>query len=106
MTIDLERMSETELRDLRAQVDRALSTLNTRRLAEARRAAQEVASKHGFTLAQIVDGKGEKSAPASGGAAKYRNPADPAQTWSGRGRQPEWMRAALASGKSKSDFEI
>lgn len=37
---------------------------------------------------------------------KYRNPAEPSQTWSGRGSQPRWMRDALKSGKKISDFEI
>ena len=31
-------------------------------------------------------------------AAKYRNKAT-GETWSGRGLQPRWLKAALASGK-------
>ena len=37
---------------------------------------------------------------------KYRNPADPSETWSGRGKQPRWLVLALKSGKSMKDFEI
>ena len=37
--------------------------------------------------------------------AKYRDPAT-GKTWTGRGREPAWMREALASGKQKDDFLI
>lgn len=38
------------------------------------------------------------------GAVRYRNPAT-GETWSGRGLQPKWVAAALASGKKLEDFE-
>jgi len=31
---------------------------------------------------------------------RYANPENPAQTWSGRGKQPAWVSAAIASGRS------
>jgi DNA-binding protein H-NS len=37
---------------------------------------------------------------------KYRNPADPAETWAGRGRQPRWVTEQLRSGKELDDFRI
>ena len=37
---------------------------------------------------------------------KYRNPADPAETWAGRGKQPRWLTAQLKSGKKLDDFRI
>jgi DNA-binding protein H-NS len=37
---------------------------------------------------------------------KYRNPAQPAETWSGRGKQPRWLTAQLKSGKKLDDFRI
>jgi DNA-binding protein H-NS len=37
---------------------------------------------------------------------KYRNPKDPAETWSGRGKQPRWLTAQLRSGKKANDFLI
>jgi DNA-binding protein H-NS len=37
---------------------------------------------------------------------KYRNPAEPSETWSGRGKQPRWLVSALKSGRSIEDFEI
>ena len=37
---------------------------------------------------------------------KYRNPAQPGETWAGRGKQPRWLTAQLESGKKLDDFRI
>jgi DNA-binding protein H-NS len=37
---------------------------------------------------------------------RYRNPKNPAETWSGRGKQPRWMTAQLRTGKEVKDFLI
>jgi DNA-binding protein H-NS len=34
---------------------------------------------------------------------KFRNPNPPHQTWSGRGKQPVWMRQVLADGVTTMD---
>ena len=36
---------------------------------------------------------------------KYRNP-QTSETWSGRGKQPRWLVAALKTGRKVEDFEI
>ena len=37
---------------------------------------------------------------------KYRNPAEPSETWAGRGKRPRWLTAQLKSGKQIDDFRI
>ena len=38
---------------------------------------------------------------------KYRNPANPSETWAGRGLRPRWLVEALKGGKKKlSDFAV
>jgi DNA-binding protein H-NS len=37
---------------------------------------------------------------------KYRNPAQPSETWAGRGKRPRWLAAQLKSGKTLEDFKI
>ena len=58
----------------------------------------------GYTLAELV-GTETKTyrAPA---AAKYRHPENPALTWSGRGRNPQWFVEALAAGKTAENLAI
>jgi DNA-binding protein H-NS len=37
---------------------------------------------------------------------KYRNPNEPSETWSGRGKQPRWLTAVLKTGHSIEEFAI
>ena len=37
---------------------------------------------------------------------KYFNPLRPTETWSGRGKQPRWLVAALQSGHTLEEFRI
>jgi DNA-binding protein H-NS len=41
-----------------------------------------------------------------GAGPRYRNPDNPAETWSGKGKRPAWVEAALAEGKSLESLEI
>ncbi len=94
MQIDLNTLSKDELLKLRTDVEKALKSIDTRRKAEAKRAADEVAKKFGFSLDDLMSdtGKGPKGVP------RFANPADPAQTWTGRGRKPKWVNEWLDQG--------
>lgn len=35
---------------------------------------------------------------------KFRNPENPKETWGGQGKRPNWLKAALASGKTLQDL--
>jgi DNA-binding protein H-NS len=37
---------------------------------------------------------------------KYQNPKNPAEKWSGRGKQPHWVQAQLKAGKKLEHFLI
>lgn len=103
MSIDLDSMSRDELLTLKQDLDRALATHDERKKAEARAAAEKAARDHGFSLDDLLvaQKKSGKKNPA-----KYRNPEDPRQTWSGRGRQPGWIKTALEDGRKLEDFAI
>ena len=103
MSKTLEEMSRDELLAMKADIDRAIATLDDRRRDEARAAAEKAARELGFSLDELQSAQ-KKSGKKN--PAKYRNPEDPRQTWSGRGRQPAWMKEALANGKSREDFAI
>jgi len=64
-------------------------------------------AEYGLTVADLGGksaGKG-KSGGTGKVPAKYRNTST-GESWSGRGLQPRWLKAALASGKKLSDFVI
>lgn len=102
MDIELESLSREELQQLISDAQKALKTVDARRRAEAKRAAEKAAKEFGFSLDEVLTAgpKGSKGAP------KYANPADPSQTWTGRGRKPNWVIEALDEGKSLEDMAI
>jgi DNA-binding protein H-NS len=104
LDIDLNSLSLKELKDLQTQVAKAINGYEDRRKKEALAELEERARAMGFSLAELTGvAPSRKRAPA---AAKYANPANPADTWSGRGRKPRWYAEALAAGKSPDDLSI
>lgn len=82
----------------------SLGELKKMQKAEARAKVEALARELGYSFAELV-GTDTKSARASA-AAKYRHPENPALTWSGRGRKPQWFVEALEAGKTASDLAI
>jgi DNA-binding protein H-NS len=101
----LEKMSLEELQAHQKEVEAALKGYEKKRKAEALAAVRATAKEFGFTLEELTGGKALAKS-GSKGAAKYANPADPSQTWTGRGRQPNWVKEALAKGKSLESMAI
>ena len=107
MSVNLETLSREELLQLQIDVVQALKDLEVRQREEAREAAENAAKKFGFTLAELTGqkrGKGKGSKP--GNPAKYANPDNADEPWSGRGRQPAWYKAALETGKTPEELAI
>ena len=101
---DLEDLSLSELKKMQKDVAKAISTFEDRQKAEARAKVEALARDLGYSLAELVSTETKSSsAPAS---AKYRHPENPALTWSGRGRKPQWFVDALANGNTGSELAI
>ncbi len=64
-------------------------------------------AEHGLSVADLGARSTSKAARPGGSkvAAKFRNAAT-GDSWSGRGLRPNWLKAALASGKKLEDFAI
>lgn len=99
----LEKMSYAELVALGRQIEKAMVERQQAERAALRQKMIDMARQHGFDLRELLDGrrKGGSVAP------KYRDPKNPENTWTGRGRMPKWMVAATKGGKArKEDFLI
>lgn len=105
MANTLEDMSLEELQAHQRDVETTIKGYEKKRRSECLAELKAVAKKHGFSLEDFAGGKtASKSGPK--GVAKYANPADESQTWTGRGRQPNWIKDALGAGKSLDEFAI
>ncbi|HSF63420.1 MAG TPA: H-NS histone family protein [Paracoccaceae bacterium] len=104
MDINLNALSLKELKDLQSQVGRAIASYEDRKKKAALAELEEKAREMGFSLAELTGVTGKVGrAPA---AAKYANPANASDTWSGRGRKPRWFIEAIAAGKSPADLAV
>lgn len=104
MNLDLNSMSLKELKELQSQVGKAIAGFEDRKKRAALAELEEKARELGFSLAELTGATApRKRAPAS---AKYANPADKSDTWSGRGRKPRWFADALASGNKPEDMAL
>ena len=101
--MNLDKMNREELQDLQRQVSTALRNYDDRRKKEAHSKLEAMAKEMGFSLSDFQASRKGKS---SGGVPKFVHPENPSKTWSGRGRQPQWFKDALASGKKESDLAI
>lgn len=103
MSIDFDKMSLKEMRDMRTKLDRAINSYEDRKRREAMTAIEEAAREHGFNLAELTGAKPRKTGTV---APKYANPQDPTMTWTGRGRKPRWVQESLDGGKTLEDLAI
>jgi DNA-binding protein H-NS len=101
----LEKKSYAQLAELRLRIDRLMLQKQNSERAELRQRMTAMAREHGFDLRELLDGR--RKGKVGGVAVKYRDPRNPENTWTGRGRTPRWLVAALKGGKaSKDDFLI
>lgn len=98
------------LQDLLAQkeaLEREIESTKKHHRAEAIAKVRSMMAEYGLTAADLAGKSAGKSATTKGGkvAVKYRNAAT-GDTWSGRGLQPKWLKAALAAGRRIEDFSV
>lgn len=104
MSVNLDELSLKDLKDLQRQVTRAIDDFQDRRKREAIAVLEEKAQTLGFTLNELAAAAPvRKRMPAR---AKYANPTNADERWTGRGRKPRWVEAALKSGKTLADLVL
>lgn len=101
---NLENLSPNELQSLIKNAHAALEAKQAGMRKEVIAQIKELAASINVTV-EIIDDKKSKKA-TSAVAAKYANPNNPGQTWTGRGLQPKWLKALIAEGRNLNDFLI
>jgi DNA-binding protein H-NS len=97
-------MTYAQLTEMEAKIERIKLEKQNSERAAVRKQLKDMAKEHGFDIRELMDGRKKGKGTV---AAKYRDPKNPENTWTGRGRMPRWMVAATRGGKaSKDDFLI
>lgn len=99
---DLERMDLDDLWDLHQRIipilDRKLES-EKRKLQEQ---LDELHRKSGRAPADVA----QRRRPYPKVEQRFRNPDNPSETWSGRGKTPQWLTQLLAAGRDRDEFKI
>ena len=121
---DLNTMPLPALQALKGAIEDRLVALERERRDAALAAAREMARAHGYELEHLIPlqlsnqlpGTGDAKKPVkpattpkaggSIGPARYAKPDDPSVTWTGHGRNPNWVKAHLAAGRPLSELAI
>jgi DNA-binding protein H-NS len=99
--IDLEKMNLDDLWHLHERI----SSILERKIETEKRKLQRRLDELGRKSSEVV-AESPRKRPYPKVIAKYQNPDNPSQTWSGRGRQPRWVIALLARGRDINDFKF
>ena len=101
---DVNTLSLDELKKLERDVAKMIDGYEERKKADARKVIEARARELGFNLGELTGMivKKKRAAPI----AKYRNPDNADETWSGRGRKPVWYAAQIENGKLPADMLI
>ncbi|MEP3670501.1 MAG: H-NS histone family protein [Roseibium sp.] len=111
---ELKAMSRKELEKLLSDVQMALAAAKARDHREAKKAAAKAVAEFGFSLEDISESpsptpkkaKAKKKAVKNPSKPVFANPEDKTQTWTGKGRQPNWYRNQVDSGTAPDAMRI
>lgn len=105
MAINIRNLSHAQLSDLIQRAKARQDELAREKATKLRAKISAMVKAEGFAIEDVFAGA-RRGGVRRKVAPKYRNPIDPSQTWTGRGKRPRWYSAALASGKKEKDLLI
>ncbi|WP_329741125.1 H-NS histone family protein [Dyella sp. A6] len=106
MAIDIKNLNHNQLNELINKAQVRQGELRKEKVAKLREKVHALIKAEGYTFEDIFGGARAKRRSTGTVAPKYRNPANPEQTWSGRGKRPRWFNDALKAGKKEKDLAI
>ncbi|ALK98846.1 histidinol phosphate phosphatase [Massilia sp. WF1] len=107
--MDLSNMSLGDLRNLQEQIKQEMKQREQQEVQKAREQIMAIAQSVGVPLKDLIaaGGRGVKATGKSGSVAvRFRNPDDESQQWTGRGRQPKWVKEWVEGGKSLDKLRV
>lgn len=104
--VNVDKLSLKDLNDLEAKVAKAKANARTRARADVKAKIDAILAASGFTIADLYPVAHAGRVRGGGKAAKFVNPDDRSQTWTGRGRKPNWLVAKLSKGAKIEEFAV
>lgn len=117
-TLNLEVLSVSQLAKLQAEIPDIIKRKSAERQEAFKQKLARMAQDEGFDLyklfgvaatqsAAIETAKPSKAQAKKGAVAiKYRDSKNPANTWTGRGREPRWLAAYTKAGHKRDEYRV
>ncbi|KFI06265.1 H-NS family nucleoid-associated regulatory protein [Massilia sp. BSC265] len=110
--MDLSNMSVGDLRNLQEQIKQEMKAREAQEVQKAREQILAIAQSVGVPLKDLL-ATGGRGAAGKGNSTKgntvavrYRHPDNASQQWTGRGRQPKWVKEWVEGGKSLDKLRV
>lgn len=108
--VDLTKLEDEELKDLIKRVEKEQDDRSEQHFEKVKNDIKASAASIGMTPEEVVmriqrGGKGRMTRKALQNI-RYRNPKNPMETWTGRGKRPNWLVKKLEDGAKLEDFKI
>jgi DNA-binding protein H-NS len=105
MAINLDALSPAELQALIKSAEAQMQSARKNHAQEVRTKIDALLKGAGLTIDDVYPRRGGQGVkgPKAAVAPKYRNPENPTQTWSGRGKRPLWFSGALKKKGATAD---
>lgn len=101
--MDLSNMSVGDLRNLQEQIKVEMKKREQQEVAKAREQILAIAQSVGVPLKDLIGNGGRKTGSV---AVRYRHPNNSTQQWTGRGRQPKWVKEWVDGGKAMDALRV
>jgi DNA-binding protein H-NS len=108
--LNLDAMSIDEMWQLREEISQVLSARLTSEKRQLEKRLTQLRREKEMRQSEPADADSSKGAPRVRKyprvSPKFQNPNEPSEAWSGRGKQPRWLAAALKTGHRIEEFVI
>ena len=106
MAKDYSGLSEEELKEMIKTAEVVLQSKEEDRRKQVISKINELAASINLKVDFISPQKRQSSRKGIKVAAKYQNPQNPSQKWTGRGMKPKWLKALLDKGGKLEKYKI
>lgn len=106
LDIDISSLTPVELDDLIHKASVQKAAIAKQHLDEVKKKLVQLAKDEGYSIEDLFGIASGGRTRRTAADVKYRNPANASETWAGRGKHPNWLRAAIATGADIESFRI
>ncbi|MCC0008455.1 MAG: H-NS histone family protein [Hyphomicrobiaceae bacterium] len=104
--VNVDKLSLKDLNDLEAKVAKAKANARNKAKGDVKAKIDAILASSGFTIADLYPVARAVRGRGTNKAAKFVNPDNRSETWTGRGRKPNWLVAKLGKGAKLQDFAV